>query len=142
MIMDKLALDEMNNKVIEDFRANHGVVGGIFEGMKVLLLHHVGAKSGKQRVSPLVYAKDGDNFTIIASKGGAPTHPDWYHNLVAHPDVTIEVGDETISVRAEVAEGDERQRLYDQQAAIMPQFHEYAEKAGTRQIPLFLLRKR
>jgi deazaflavin-dependent oxidoreductase (nitroreductase family) len=140
--MDKLSLDAMNNQVIEEFRANHGVVGGRFKGMDVLLLHHVGAKSGKARVTPLVYGKDEDSFFIFASKAGAPTHPDWYHNLLANPDISIEVGSESVAVRAEVTQGAERQRLFDQQAALIPMVKEYAEKAGAREIPIFLLRKR
>lgn len=78
--MDKAQLDELNAKVIEEFRANHGKVGGVFQGMPVVLVHHKGAKSGLERISPLVYTKDGDRYVIIASKAGAPSHPDWYHN--------------------------------------------------------------
>lgn len=138
--MDKAQLDQMNAKVLAEFRANHGKVGGLFEGMQVVLLHHKGAKSGVERISPLVYSKDGDRFIIIASKGGAPSHPDWYHNLVAHPDTKIEVGDDTIAVRASVSSGEERQRLFDEQARVMPNFKDYEKAtAGVREIPVFIL---
>ncbi len=138
--MDKAALDAQNAQVLEEFRANGGKVGGRFEGMPVLLLHHKGAKSGKTRVNPLVYSEDGDRFVIIGSKGGAPTNPDWYHNLVAHPETEIEVGSETIAVRAEQASGAERRRLYDQQSEIMPFFKDYEKAAaGQREIPVLVL---
>lgn len=141
--MDKAQLDQMNSKVLAEFRANHGKVGGMFEGFAMVLLHHKGAKSGAERISPLVYSKDGDRYVIIASKGGAPSHPDWYHNLVAHPDTQIEVGDETIPVRASLAQGAERQRLFDAQAAIMPNFKDYEKAAaGIREIPVFVLTPR
>ncbi|MGO9973633.1 MAG: nitroreductase/quinone reductase family protein, partial [Solirubrobacteraceae bacterium] len=91
---------DFNAKIIEEFRANGGRVGGMFESMPLLLLHHTGAKSGKQRVNPLAYQRDGDRYVIFASKAGAPTNPDWYHNLKAHPEVAIEVGTETINVVA------------------------------------------
>lgn len=141
--MDKAQLDQMNAKVLAEFRANHGKVGGMFEGAPMVLLHHKGAKSGVERISPLVYSKDGDRFVIIASKGGAPSHPDWYHNLVAHPETSIEVGDETIAVRASLAVGEERQRLFDEQAKLMPNFKEYEKAAaGVREIPVFVLTPR
>jgi deazaflavin-dependent oxidoreductase (nitroreductase family) len=96
---------DFNARIIEEFRANEGRVGGTFAGSTLLLLHHVGAKSGKARVNPLAYNRDGDRYVVFASKAGAPTNPDWYHNLKAHPDVTIEVGTDTIRVRAEEATG-------------------------------------
>lgn len=123
----------MNAKVLAEFRANHGKVGGMFEGFPMVLLHHKGAKSGVERISPL----------IITSKGGAPSHPDWYHNLVAHPDTQIEVGDEKLAVRAALAEGEERQRLFDEQAKLMPNFKDYEKAAaGVREIPVFVLTPR
>ncbi|MBS2040622.1 nitroreductase family deazaflavin-dependent oxidoreductase [bacterium] len=133
----------MNSKVLAEFRANHGKVGGMFEGFPMVLLHHKGAKSGIERISPLVYSQDGDRYVIIASKGGAPSHPDWYHNLLAHPDTQIEVGDDTIPVRAALAEGPERKRLFDAQAALMPNFKDYEKAAaGVREIPVFVLSPR
>jgi len=120
--MDKVQLDEMNSKVLAEFRANHGKVGGLFEGFPMILVHHKGAKSGTERIAPLVYTKDGERFVIIASKGGHPTNPDWYHDLVAHPDIQIEIGDETFLVHASLAQGEERQRLFDEQAKLTPNF--------------------
>src|SRR5579864_7426647 len=101
-----------NDKIIDEFRANEGRVGGPFEGATLLLLHHRGAKSGIERVNPLAYQEIDNGFAIFASKGGAPTHPDWYHNVVANPDVQIEVGTETIPVRAREAKGEERERIW------------------------------
>src|SRR5947209_10747586 len=98
---------DFNARIIDEFRANEGRVGGPFEGSTLLLLHHIGAKSGKDRINPLVYNRDGDRYVVFASKAGAPTNPDWYHNVKAHPDVTIEVGTDTIDVRAEEATGEE-----------------------------------
>ena len=141
--MDKVQLDEMNAKVLAEFRANHGKVGGMFEGFPMVLVHHKGAKSGTERIAPLVYTKDGDRFVIVASKGGAPSHPDWYHNLVAHPDIQIEIGDDTVAVRASLTSGEERQRLFDEQAKLMPNFKDYEKAvAGIREIPVFVLTPR
>ena len=134
-------MSDWNTGIIEEFRANAGKVGGPFEGAPMLLLHHVGAKSGTRRVNPLVYLPDGDRYVIIASKGGAPKHPDWYHNLVANPETTIEVGTETIPVRAEVITGEERDRLYARQAADRPAFAEYQAKTK-RRIPVIALTRR
>jgi deazaflavin-dependent oxidoreductase (nitroreductase family) len=131
--------DDWNRKVIEEFRANDGVVGGTFEGMPLVLVHHKGAKSGTERVNPLAYYPVGDAYAIFASKGGAPTNPDWYYNLVANPETTIEVGTETIPVVARVAEGAERQEIYDAQKAKLPQFAEYEQSAGDRVIPVVIL---
>jgi deazaflavin-dependent oxidoreductase (nitroreductase family) len=117
------------------------LVGGPFEGAPMILVTMTGAKSGRELCSPLVYSTDGDDVVIIASKGGAPNHPSWYHNLVANPAVTVEIGTESWQATAVVAEGDERTRLYDAQAAQMPQFSEY-EKSATeagRVIPVFRL---
>jgi deazaflavin-dependent oxidoreductase (nitroreductase family) len=133
--------DDWNKKIIEEFRSNGGKVGGPFEGGTLLLLHTIGAKSGKERINPLAYFPDGDRFTIIASKAGAPTNPDWYHNLVAHPDVTIEIGTETIPVKATVVEGEERDQLYARMVERMPGFAEYQQKT-TRKIPVVALERR
>lgn len=130
-----------NAQVIQEFRANHGRVGGPFEDMALLLLHHVGARSGQARVNPLAYHRDGDRYVIFASKAGAPTNPDWYHNLKAHPDVSIEVGDDTLQVTATEAEGEERDRLFREQTERSPQFAEYERKTA-RAIPVFLLTPR
>jgi deazaflavin-dependent oxidoreductase (nitroreductase family) len=132
--------NDFNQSLIEEFRANDGKVTGVFAGRPLLLLTTTGAKSGRPRVSPLVYTTDGDRIVTIASKGGAPTNPDWYHNLVANPTVTVELPGETFQARARVVEGEERQRLYDAQAALMPGFAEYQQKT-TRQIPVVVLER-
>jgi len=127
-----------NQPIIDEFRKNAGKVGGHFAGRTLLLLHTIGAKSNIERVNPVAYVRDGDRFVIIASKGGAPTNPNWYHNLVAHPEVTVEVGTEKYQVRAEVAKEPERTRLYDKMVAMMPSFDDYRHKT-TRVIPVFTL---
>lgn len=130
-----------NSDLIEQFRANNGdIKEGMFKGAPLLLLTTTGARSGQQRVNPLAYTRDGDDYVIIASKGGAPSHPDWYHNIVAHPRVTIEVGAERFEADARVAEGQERDRLYAAQAKLMPGFAEYQQKTS-RQIPVVILRR-
>jgi len=129
-----------NQNVTDEFRANAGKVGGRYEGRPVLLLHDIGAKSGVTRIHPLAYQPVGDSFAIFASKGGAPTNPDWYHNLVAHPNVTVEVGAETVPVKARVTEGEERERIWTIQKEQYPNFAEY-EKRTTRQIPVILLER-
>ena len=129
---------DWNKAIIEEFRANGGKVGGMFAGRTLLLLHTIGAKSGQPRINPVAYVKDGDRFVIVASKGGAPTNPDWYYNLVAHPDVTVEVGTEQLQVHATVAVEPERTRLYQQMVAMMPGFAEYEQKT-TRKIPVIIL---
>jgi deazaflavin-dependent oxidoreductase (nitroreductase family) len=134
------AAKEFNRSVIEEFRANQGRVGGPFEGAPMMLLTTTGAKSGMARTSPVVYTRDGERFVVIASKAGAPTHPDWYRNLVANPEVVVEVGEETFSARAVVTSGEERARLYDAQAALMPNFADYA-KNTTREIPVVALER-
>jgi deazaflavin-dependent oxidoreductase (nitroreductase family) len=132
--------NDFNTNLIAEFRANAGKVGGMFEGSPMMLLTTTGAKSGQPRVAPLVYTTDNGRYVIIASKGGAPTNPDWFHNLRAHPEVTVEIGTESFKVRASVPEGAERQRLFDQQAALMPGFAEY-QKNTTRQIPVVVLER-
>lgn len=132
---------EFNKGVIEEFRSNDGVCTGPFEGMPMILITMTGAKSGRELCSPLVYSTDGDDAVVIASKGGAPEHPNWYHNLVANPTVTVEIGTEKYEATANLAEGDERKRLFDAQAAKMPQFAEYESSAAEhgREIPVFRL---
>lgn len=129
-----------NEQVIEEFRSNGGVVGGRFEGRPMMLLTTTGAKSGQPRTHPLVYTTDGDRLVVIASKGGADDNPAWYHNLRANPVVTVEVGNETYQARATVPQGEERRRLFDQQAAIMPFFAEY-ERKTSRVIPVVVLER-
>jgi deazaflavin-dependent oxidoreductase (nitroreductase family) len=133
------SMNDFNAKVIEEFHANEGRVGGNFAGMPLLLLHHTGARSGKSYVNPLAYLADGDRYVIFASKAGAPTNPDWYHNLKAHPQVKIEVGTETIDVLVSEADGEERDRLFQAQVDRIPSFAEYVEKAGGRVIPVLVL---
>jgi deazaflavin-dependent oxidoreductase (nitroreductase family) len=133
--------NKLNRQVIDDFRANEGKVGGAFAGAPMILVNHRGAKTDRAYTTPLVYTRDGENYVIIASKGGSPEHPQWFHNLRAHPAVTIEVGGDTFPVRARVAEGEERDRLYRAQADLMPNFDDYA-KATTRQIPVVVLEPR
>ena len=130
--------NDWNASVIAEFRANEGKVGGPFEGAPVLLLTHTGAKTGKTRTNPLMYLPDGDRFVVFASKGGAPSHPDWYRNLVANPSATIEVGTKTYQVKALVVTGDERDRLYARQAERYPQFAEY-QRNTDRTIPVVAL---
>ena len=129
---------ERNRKTIEEFRTNEGKVGGRFEGKTLLLLHTKGARSGKSRLNPTAYVRDGDRYIIIASKGGAPTNPSWYYNILANPLVTIEVGNETFQALATVAEEPERTRLYDKMVEMMPSFDEYRRKT-TREIPVIVL---
>jgi deazaflavin-dependent oxidoreductase (nitroreductase family) len=129
---------EFQASVIAEFRANQGKVGGMFEGMPMLLLHHVGAKSGERRVAPLAYLRDGDRYVIFASKAGAPTNPGWFHNLKAQPDVEIEVGGDTLTAHAAEVAGEERERLFATQAEQRPQFAEYQTKTE-RQIPVIVL---
>jgi deazaflavin-dependent oxidoreductase (nitroreductase family) len=135
-------VNDFNQQVIEDFRANGGKAGGMFEGMPMLVLHSVGRKSGKERLNPLAYQQLDDGWAIFASKAGAPIHPDWYHNIVADPDVSIEIGTDTVEVTARVAEGDERNRIWETQKANAPNFAEYEAKAEGREIPVVVLTRR
>jgi len=130
--------NEFNRGVIAEFRANEGKVGGPFAGAPMILVTHTGAKSGKEYTTPLVYSKDGDAVVIIASKAGAPDDPQWYRNMVANPPVKVEIGTESYAAVAREAKGDERDRLYAAQAAMMPNFDEYAAKT-TRTIPVIVL---
>lgn len=133
-------MPDWNKGIIEEFRANGGKVGGQFEGAPLLILKTKGAKSGLERANPMMYQADGDRLLVFASKGGSPTHPDWYHNLVANPRAQVEVGDETFDVDAEVLTGEERDRFYAIQAERYPGFAEYEEKTdGIRTIPVIAL---
>lgn len=131
-------MNDFNRQVIEEFRANGGRVGGRFEGATMILVHHLGAKSRTERVTPLVYFPDGDRMVIVASKGGAPTNPDWYHNLVAHPRVDVEVGTETFPVDVTELAGQEREDVWTRLVTAMPGFGEY-QQGSTRTIPLLAL---
>jgi len=135
-LSDNRSFSNFNQHVIDEFRANDGVVSG--RGSSLLLLTTTGAKSGRQHTTPLAYTRDGDHYIILASKGGAPTNPAWYHNLVAHPEVTVEVGGETFQTKASVVAGAERERLFNQMAAKMPGFADY-QRNTTRQIPVIVL---
>lgn len=130
--------NEFNENLINEFRENNGVVGGPFAGSPLILVTHTGAKSGTRRTSPLVYSRAGDDIVLIASKGGAPTHPHWYLNMVANPQVTVELPGETFEASVREATGDERDRLYRAQADLMPNFDEYAAKTD-RTIPVLVL---
>jgi deazaflavin-dependent oxidoreductase (nitroreductase family) len=133
--------NDWNAAIIEEFRANGGKVGGQFTGAPLLLLHSIGAKSGKTRVNPLVYQDLGHGrFAVFASKAGAPTNPDWYHNLVANPRAVVELGTETFDVMAEVARGEERRRIFSAQKQRFPNFAEY-ERKTKREIPVVILKR-
>jgi deazaflavin-dependent oxidoreductase (nitroreductase family) len=134
------AQDERNRPVIEEFRSHGGKVGGVFANMPLLLLHTEGAKSHAARVNPVAYSTDGERLVVVASKGGAPTNPDWYHNLLANPQVGVEIGTEQFEARASVAAEPERSRLYAQHAAAMPGFAEY-QRRTKRVIPVVLLER-
>jgi deazaflavin-dependent oxidoreductase (nitroreductase family) len=131
--------DDWNRRVVDEFRANGGKVKQ-FEGRPLLLLHHRGAKTDTERVNPLVFLPVGDAFAVFGSKAGADTNPAWYHNLRAHPATSVEVGTETVPVRARVAEGAERERLWDEQKRLNPNFADY-EKLTTRPIPVVVLER-
>lgn len=128
-------MSDFNAHTISEFRKNHGKVGGYFEGAPLVLMHTVGARTGKPHLVPVMYLRDGDRIVVFASKGGAPKNPDWYHNLKAHPDIQIEVGDDTIDVSAEEAMGEEHDRLYQHQSKLYPQFADYQRKTK-RTIPV------
>jgi deazaflavin-dependent oxidoreductase (nitroreductase family) len=131
-------INERNLSIVDEFRENDGKVGGRFEGKTLLLLHTKGAKSGQERINPVAYVRDGARFVVIASKGGAPTNPDWYYNILANPLVTVEAGRETFQAHAAVAEEPERTRLYNKMVNMMPGFDDYRRKT-TRQIPVIVL---
>ena len=133
-------MSDWNRQTIEAFRANGGKVGGFWEGKPLLLLTTTGAKSGQRHTTPTMYLRDGDRLLIFATKSGAPTNPAWYHNLVAHPEVTVEVGTETYEATATVLKGEERDRFYARQAELYPQFGEYQTNT-TRKIPVIALQR-
>lgn len=131
---------DWNRAIIEEFRSNGGKVGGMFEDTPLVLLTTTGAKSGKPRTTPLVYLSEGDRIIVFASKGGSPTHPSWYHNLLANPRATVEVGTEQFEATAVDLEGEERDRLYAKHAEQHPQFIEY-QASTTRKIPVVALER-
>ncbi len=135
--------DDFNSAVIAEFRENEGRVGGPFEGAPMVLVHHIGRKSGEERVSPMMYLPgppDSPTIYVFASKGGAPTNPDWYYNLVAAGHASVEVGTDSYAVSVRELEGEARDQIYDEQARRYPGFAEYAEKtAGIRTIPVLAL---
>lgn len=131
-------MSDWNNQIINEFRANEGKVGGNFEGADLLLLHTTGAKSGLERINPVRYLVDDGRYVIIASKAGAPNNPDWYHNLIANPEVSVEVGTEQVQVLATVAPEPERTRLYEKMEALSSAFTDYKNKT-TRTIPVITL---
>ena len=141
MTLMSTSFQDFNRNLIKDLREHGGKArSGPFLGRDVLILTTTGAKSGEVRETPLVYSRDGDRHVIIASKGGAPTHPSWYHNLVANPDVKLEVGGEKFSARAYPAQDEDYERLYQQHAAVSPAFNEYRQKTS-RKIPVVVLER-
>ena len=134
-------VNEWNRPIVEEFRASAGKLGGMWEGRPVLLLTTTGAKTGQRRTNPVMYLREGDRLFVFASKGGAPANPDWYHNLLAHPDVTVELGDQTYQAVAKPVTGQEHDRIYTQWAQMYPQFREYQEKTA-RTIPVIELETR
>ena len=136
-----MSFEDFNRNLIKDLRAYRGkATSGPFQGRDVLILTTRGAKSGETRESPLAYTRDGENLVVVASKGGAPTHPSWYHNLVTHPEVTVEAEGERFMARAHVPQGEEYERLYIQHSDILPTFHEYRKKTS-RRIPVIVLER-
>jgi deazaflavin-dependent oxidoreductase (nitroreductase family) len=132
--------NDYNQRIIDEFRANGGKVGGEWDGYNLLLLHSTGAKTGQRRVNPVGYRRDGDRFVVLGSDGGSPTHPDWYHNLRARPQITVEVGSERFDARARVASSDERDRLWREFKKEIPVLADY-ERKTSRQIPVVVLER-
>ena len=130
-----------NDDIIEEFRANQGRVGGVFERMPLLLLHHIGAKTGKHRVNPLAYQAVDGGYAVFASRGGSHTNPAWYHNLLANPSTTVEVGTERIQVRAREVQGEEYERIWTKQKEDHPQFAAYERKTDRERIPVIVLER-
>ena len=133
---------DWNQQVIDEFRANGGKVGGTFEGAPLLLLHTSGARTGHPRLTPLIYQQVGDELAVFGSKGGAPSHPAWYRNLLANPDAEIELGTETLPVHARVAEGEERERIYETQKQRYPTLTQYEKTTAGREIPVVILTRK
>lgn len=131
---------DINGRIIEEFRANGGSIGGSTDGAVFLLLHHTGARTGIERVNPVAYQPLADGWAVFAAHAGAAKSPDWYHNIVANPETIIEIGRETIPVRARVAAGEERERIWARQTAFYPRFARYETLAG-REIPVVILER-
>jgi deazaflavin-dependent oxidoreductase (nitroreductase family) len=131
--------DDFNAKIVEEYRANGGKLGGMFTGSDLLLLHHIGVKTGAGRVSPLTYQMVGESYAVFASRAGSPANPEWFRNVVASPETTIEIGMETVPVTARVAEPNERDVIWDRQKKRVPRFAEYERKAAPRKIPVIVL---
>lgn len=132
-------MSEWNSGIVDEFRSNEGKVGGMFQGRPLLLLHHKGAKTGTERVSPLMYKDLGSAYAVFASKGGADTNPAWFHNLKANPDVSIEIGTDKVSVRARIAEDSELNQIWEEWKEEYPQFADYEKKTSRSQIPVIVL---
>jgi len=132
-------VSDWNENIIEEFRANGGKVGGMFEGAPLVLLHHVGAKTGTERVTPLMYQTVDDGYAVFASKAGADDNPDWYYNVTANGETTAEIGTQTVAVVARVAEGEEHDRIWTKQKREWPQFAEYEEKTARTVFPVVIL---
>lgn len=132
-------VSDWNSGIIEEFRANEGKVGGMFEGAPLLLLHHKGAKTGTERVSPLMYQSVDGGYAVFASKAGADENPDWFYNVNAHPETKVEIGSDTVAVRARVAGGDAHDQIWNKQKEAFPQFEEYEEKTSRDRIPVVIL---
>ena len=132
-------MNDWNQKIIDEFRANDGRVGGQFEGAPMILVHNKGRRSGAERVNPVVYQKVDSGWAVFASKAGSPHHPDWYLNLKAEPRTTVEVGSQIVEVVARDTEGDERTEIWERQKALSPGFADYEVRAGSRQIPVVVL---
>lgn len=139
--ISEIQVNDFNAKVIREFRENAGKVSGSFEGTSLLLLHTIGAKSGEERVNPVLYKDGGDHYIIFASMAGGPKNPAWYHNLLTNPEVSIEVGTETVDVVARVTEGEERAVIWEPWKAEVPAFAEY-EQLTERKIPVIILQPR
>jgi deazaflavin-dependent oxidoreductase (nitroreductase family) len=132
-------MSDWNNGIIDEFRSNDGIVGGMFEGKPLLLLHHRGAKTQTERVSPLMYKQLNDAYAVFASKGGADTNPGWFYNLIANPDVSIEIGPDKVDVRARLADADEREAIWEPWKKEFPQFAGYEKKTSRDHIPVIVL---
>lgn len=130
--------EQMNQRIIDEFRSNDGRVGGPFEGAPMLLLHTTGAKSGDEHINPMMYLPEDGRLYVFASNGGRPNNPGWYYNVLADPAVTVEVGTETFDATATPLTGDERDRVYARQSELYPVFTEYQDKVD-RRIPVVAL---
>jgi deazaflavin-dependent oxidoreductase (nitroreductase family) len=131
---------EFNQRIIDEFRACGGKVSGPVEGFTLLLLHNRGARSGAERITPVAYQPLTEGWAVFATHAGAPKHPDWFHNVVAHPETTIEIGTDTVHVRARVAAGEERDRIWERQKLFYPRYARYEQRAG-REIPVVILER-